>query len=361
MFEDALLFDQPYRHFLCFDTFTADQAAEMQDVLSSNLDWGVREGSFYVTYRLDLRAFFSDRSRPRFLEEEFLFSMRDRMAEIFDVHLSDEIQVLGHRMIPGQQIGVHNDNPGLGFENYRAITQFTLDYHPEDGGSLNIHTSDSAADVYQSIRPCPNMSFGFETSARSYHSVDQVRNRNRDALIFNFWHVGKCPFAERTIRRVVEDLSCDSDAAVRAVAEIDSGIEAAMYAQELMVRWGFDERAAAAAALLALNSTTARDETLSIRKRLTSGWAAALGVDNSTQSLNATLIAQLAGASMPGDVATNDATLSLVTWIARAPRRNFTVQLWQEVRDKIDSHRTSLPNSARPLADAIFPYNGHAR
>jgi hypothetical protein len=135
-----------------------------------------------------------------------------------------------------------------------------------------------------------------------------------------------------------------------------------MYAHELMARWGFDERAAASAALLALNSTAARDETLPIRKKLASGWATPLGLpDDATQSLSSTRIAQLTNGSMPGDVATRDAILSLVTWVARAPRRNFSVQLWQEVRDKIDSHRDYLPGSARSLADAIFPRNGNTR
>lgn len=356
MVEDVLQFDLPYRHFLCFDTFLPADAEEMRRILSSNLDWGIREGSFYVTYRLDLRAFFKDRSTVWFLDQDFLFNLRDRISEIFSAPLSDDVQVLGHRMIPGQQIGVHNDNPGLGFENFRVITQFTVDHSAEDGGELNIHTSDRPEDIYQSIRPFPNMSFGFETSAHSYHSVGPVNNRNRDAVIFNFWHVGNSPFAETTIRRATDGLIRDTCPDALGAAELDSGIEAALCAKALLARWGLNDRACAAAALVAMNSAVPTEETKPIRNKFAREWSAELGLAHTdTVNLNLARVVELCEGAIPGDLTAREAILALSTWVSRAPRRNFTAEMWEEVRSKIGPHRDQLPTPARGLADAIFP------
>ncbi len=354
MLDDVLLFDEPYRHFLCFESFGADDAADMREVLSSDLDWGVREGSFYVTYRLDLRAFFEKRRTPRFLDEDFLFRMRDRMSKLFSVPLSDTIQVLGHRMIPGQRIGVHNDNPGLGFENYRIVTQFTFDQKPEDGGELNIHTSDRPQDVYQSIRPYPNMSFGFETSARSYHSVNLVRNVNRDAMLFNFWHAGNAPAVEKAIQTAIEGL-LPIQTSNDEIAASDSGIEAALLADGLVARWGLDSHVGAAAALLALESAPPRNDSRALRAALAASWRAALDLNSGAAgSTEIDSMARVSTRWMRADLPTVKAVLSLAVWAARAPRRMFTAEAWELVRMQVAPQRDLLPIDARVLADEIL-------
>jgi 2OG-Fe(II) oxygenase superfamily len=353
MLDEVLFFDEPYRHFLCFDSFNASNATEMRDVLSSELDWGVREGSFYVTYRLDLRAFYENRPTPRFLRQDVLFALRDRVGEMFSVPLSDDVQVLGHRMIPGQQIGVHNDNPGLGFESYRIVTQFTQDHRPEDGGELNIHVSDSPDAIYQSIRPCPNMSFGFEMSGRSYHSVNEVRNRNRDAVIFNFWHVGNTPQVERAIRRAVDEAAEQMAASGQQTESHDSGLSAAVVARRLMANWGMTERMGAAAALHALQTAPQKDDG-NARVALARPWRETLGLGSEIAGLEFSDAAELACESAPLDAQSVRATLALAVWVARAPRRMFTPLCWAAARELVLAAGGRLPAAAQVLAEQIF-------
>lgn len=363
MLEDVLFFTRPYRHFLCFETLDEAVLAEAKAVLRGPLPWETRVGSFYVTYRLDLRAHLRGNDGPRFVHEDFLFTMRDRMAEIFSTPLSDDIQVLGHKMVPDQTVGVHNDNPGLGYESYRIVTQFTEDHRPEDGGTLNIYASPRSEDVYQSIRPCLNMSFGFEMSGHSYHSVSKVNNRQRDALIFNFWHVGNAPAVERLVHKALDALPAEGGlerllgpcAKEELVPEI---FHAPAACARLLQVWSIGDHAAAAGFLMTLRegSRDARpDEDHPLIQRLRR--AAGLPLDMSAFADPSSL----AEASAAGqDPASFNAAIALAIWLARARKRMFSPELWEAAYRKVAPCRDRLPEEPRRIAGTLFPEHRYA-
>ncbi|MEA3062537.1 MAG: hypothetical protein QOJ94_2318 [Sphingomonadales bacterium] len=327
MFERALLFNAPFRHFFCFDSFPPTLVAEMRRVVTSPLPWGIRIGSFYETRRLDLRAHLKEApNRPRFVEDRFVDAMRRSISRIFGEPLYDCVQVLGHRMLPGQAIGVHNDNPGLGFENYRVIVQLTARHRKRDGGALNLHLSDEPSSAFQSIRPLYNMSVGFEAGHASYHSVDAVSGRPRDALLFNFWHVGNSPAAERAVYGALGDLWREEDR-----QHPDTGLLAAFIAEALLGRWGAPPGLAAHAALSALGTVRPADPDL--RRGPESAWK---------------------GRAEPPVSSEASALTALAVWLARAPRRTFDRRLWRQHAELVAPARKHLPAPARDAADAIL-------
>jgi hypothetical protein len=253
---------------------------------------------------------------------------------------------------------VHNDNPGLGFENYRIVTQFTFDQRAEDGGELNIHTSDRPQDIYQSIRPYPNMSFGFETSARSYHSVNLVKNHNRDAILFNFWHAGNAPEVEKAIRAVTDRLPRCKTTNGDSVPE--SGMEAAVFAEALIAEWGLDPHLGAAAALLSLACAPPKGNTATARARFASPWRAMLGLGGESEpDPDLPTMASLTARWTRVEATWIEAILSLAVWVARAPRRMFTATSWEAARLKIMPEKDRLPGTARLLAGRIFGGRTH--
>lgn len=330
MFDNALFFDQPFRHFLCFDSFAPAMIAEMRRTVRGPIPWGVRIGSFYETRRLDLREHLQSAGLcPAFISDRFLTTMASRLVELFSEPLSSDVQVLGHRMLPGQSIGVHNDNPGLGFENYRVIVQLTTRHREEHGGALNLHLADDGSTIFRQIRPCYNMSFGFETGALSYHSVDCVTSRNRDALLFNFWHVGNSPAVEHAVWQALEGIWTQDDE-----ANPDSAIAASRMAAKLLERWGCSNRLSAAAVIAALSTGAPPDNEHMVLREVIRRSAEPL-VDTEPQGVEAALVV-------------------LAVWIARAPRRSFNRAAWRLARDQIQPFLSCLPEPARVAARQIL-------
>ncbi|PTU64391.1 hypothetical protein DB032_05455 [Chromobacterium sp. Panama] len=366
MLENVLFFEQPYRHFLCFDTFDETVAQQADAVLRGPLPWEERVGDFFVTYRLDLRRLYQLRpDAPAFVREEFLDALREQMQILFEVPLSaDDIQVLGHRMVPGQRIGVHNDNPGLGYEGYRVVVQFTRDHRPEDGGLLNIHAGDEPEAVYQSIRPYPNMAFGFEMSAHSYHSVSALTRQPRDALIFNFWHQGNTPAVERRVRQTLAQLF--PDAALAASDPGERGLHrdgdvsdapdwpAPSAAQALLAEWGLGGAAQAAGLLLTAARSGGPEP---VRAPEVSAALARLGFAPGAPlpASEAIHAAAQVNVGLSTDPDTLRAALVLAVWVASAPSRMFTHEHWRRCAAQVRPWAHRLPIRVMHLAETLFP------
>jgi hypothetical protein len=228
------------------------------------------------------------------------------MAEMFGEPLSDDIQVLGHRMAPDQAIGVHNDNPGLGYENYRVIVQFTESHEEDDGGLLNLHASDRPEDIFQTVAPFPNMGFGFEMGAGSFHSVTAVKRKDRMALIFNFWHVGNTPAVERAVNEALTDAGIAMGDPPRKADPVADARDTAA----LLRHWGEPDSVVA------------------------EGFREVL---------------------LDAGGATLTPVVALAHWVVRAPARMFSRELWHRAYAEIEAGRSELTTEARALADLIFP------
>lgn len=328
MFEQALLFDGPFRHFLCFDSFSSGTIAEMRRVIRSDLPWGVRMGSFYETRRLELRHFFAGTGAiPGFVSDRFVERMRAAITAMFGEPLSGEVQVLGHRMLPGQSIGIHNDNPGLGFENYRVIVQLSARHTRREGGNLNLHLAGEGQPAFRSIQPLYNMCVGFEAGPYSLHSVDEVAVRPRDALLYNFWHVGNCHAAETAVYAALGDLWREE----RDRSHPDSGLVGARIAGELLGRWGASSGLRAYAALQALATATAP-----------------------VPALRAADEARWRGEMAPPESSAAQALAALAVWLGRAPRRTFDRERWREAAGQVLPGLPELPEPLRGCAAILF-------
>lgn len=326
---------EPFPFFVSHESFSPDVIEEMISLLRDGLPWEDRSGDFFRTWRVELQS--NDFAAPvGFLRRDFLKALRDDVAALFGVELSDDFQVLAHRMTAGQRIGIHNDNPGLGYEAFRIVTQLTVGFGAEHGGALLLHRGPDADDVFERIPPSRNMSFGFEMGERSFHSVEPVGSDVRDAVIFNFWHRGNTPQVERKIRSLVAAAASHSPETIclRALLETNLGsdrradatIEAACIAHEVARVVATDDSVALLAGLWTAQTTLAGDHD--------AAWAAEHGPLGPIRGLLPLTACSRGGASsLDAEQRIAAATILVAGWIAELHSLKFKWRRWQDVRD----------------------------
>jgi hypothetical protein len=94
-------------------------------------------------------------------------------------------------MEPGQWVGVHSDQPLLGYEIARLVVQLNRDWALERGGVLELMAAKEGPAV-RAIEPRENHSFGFVLHPKSFHGVTEV-SHPRWSVVFNFWHPANTP------------------------------------------------------------------------------------------------------------------------------------------------------------------------
>jgi hypothetical protein len=109
----------------------------------------------------------------RFIEEEFACQLTDR------------IDVVAHKLLPGQRIAIHNDHL-VGEETHRLTVQLNRGLSDEDGGFFMLFNSRDAADVHGVLRPASNTAIAFEISTESHHAVSRLHGGERYTLVYSF-------------------------------------------------------------------------------------------------------------------------------------------------------------------------------
>ena len=85
----------------------------------------------------------------------------------------DAVDVVCHRLLPTQKIGIHNDYL-VGQETHRLTIQVNRGLTDTDGGVLMLFNSNDATEIHKLLHPLSLSGFAFEISADSHHAVSQV-------------------------------------------------------------------------------------------------------------------------------------------------------------------------------------------
>ena len=107
------------------------------------------------------------------------------MTEIFDRRFEDDVDVVCHRLLPTQKIGIHNDYL-IGQETHRLTIQVNRGLTDTDGGVLMLFNSNDPTDIHKLLHPLSLSGFAFEISADSHHAVSQVHGGERFSVIYSF-------------------------------------------------------------------------------------------------------------------------------------------------------------------------------
>jgi len=217
--------------------FDDETLAKVLAAYSSDVTWQERDAAFYQCFLAEVTTR---------LPEALLARIRDRVAVVTGLPLTEQMVVTAQRMEPGQHIGVHSDQPLMGYELARLVVQLNRNWKAEYGGAFQLFDSANGA-------PTRQLESGFNRYAcfclhpESYHAVSEVTHERR-SVVFNFWHAANSPALARELTARLGNVRF-SDLPVALAAQRDEA-EASL-AEEVTYRaslvacllhhWGFGE------------------------------------------------------------------------------------------------------------------------
>ncbi len=255
----------PFPFFLCQEAFSAVELGVLERTFELNANWQSRNEAFYQC---------SIREVTGELPARMLRELAARMRDITGLPLLDRVVVTSQRMAPGQAIGVHSDQPWVGYELVRLVVQLNADWRPDHGGELELYEDADHAPVLR-VEPVYGAAFGFVLHEGSLHGVRAV-TRPRRSMVFNFWHPANSPalgdavralFADVHVGQLPPELDSTVNEAEEALPEEET-FRAALAALAAW-RWGYDTHTVVAcyrhSAGLRLESSLPEESRVTIR------------------------------------------------------------------------------------------------
>jgi len=178
---------KPFRYFTSERVLSPDSADRLLHWLETGVPWRLHDGAFFEQYECNLLNAPAPSDCAALFGQNALDQLKQRMEALLETELTDQIEVVAHKLLPSQGIGIHNDEPHDDLETHRFILQLNLAWSDENGGHLLLFNSKNPLDIHAVVRPTHNTGVGFAMSKRSYHAVSDVRHGIRYTVIYSFW------------------------------------------------------------------------------------------------------------------------------------------------------------------------------
>jgi hypothetical protein len=187
-FADASISAEPFPNVIVDSLFDEESCAALLDWFENDAVWEVQETNFYLQHRCSNLNAVPAAFRKNILDPGTLAAIVNHLQEVFHTTLNSElITVSAHKLLPGQGIGIHTDQPEFGTETHRLVLHLCREYEDSFGGHLILfHRRDPDA-IATVVRPLNNVAVGFELSDRSFHAVSDISSGVRYSLVFGFW------------------------------------------------------------------------------------------------------------------------------------------------------------------------------
>jgi hypothetical protein len=180
------IFTSPFDYFISREAFNPELADLLLGWLETSAPWNLVISDFYEQYEVS----FWDVKLPSelnvLLEENFIDAMRAKLSAVFDAQLSAKVDVVAHKLIPGQRIRLHNDFI-FGQETHRLLIQLNRGWADTNGGLLILFNSSEPSDIHKAFRPVHNSALAFAVSPKSNHAVSTIRANQRFTLVYSFF------------------------------------------------------------------------------------------------------------------------------------------------------------------------------
>ena len=181
--------DAPFRYALAEKCLVPPVEAALLDWLEAAAPWSRVATDFYEQSEFDLRDVALPAELAGLAEPEALDRLRERVERMLGTSLGPTVQVVAHRLEPGQRIGIHNDMRDGG-ETHRLTVQLNRGLTDADGGFFMLFNSDDASDVHRVMRPLSGTAIAFAISAASHHAVSRLHGGTRFTLVYSFYAAG---------------------------------------------------------------------------------------------------------------------------------------------------------------------------
>ncbi|MDQ1833644.1 cyclophane-containing peptide 2OG-Fe(II) oxygenase YhhC [Massilia scottii] len=177
----------PFPHFFRDGTLPERLAENLLAWMETGARWRLHTASFFEQYELDLTATSMPEECRILFAPETLAAITTRYASAFKRKMSGRASVTAHKLVSGQTIGIHTDEPLGERETHRLLVQLNRGWKPERGGELLLLAGNDIGALHSVIEPAHNRAVGFEMSERSFHAVARVNDWARYTVIFSFW------------------------------------------------------------------------------------------------------------------------------------------------------------------------------
>ncbi|MCV0383747.1 MAG: 2OG-Fe(II) oxygenase [Erythrobacter sp.] len=176
----------PFRYFVAEHCLDAAIEPVLLDWLETDAPWTLVETDFYEQFEFDLRDADLPPALACLVDPEMLGRLRRKMEQALGDALAQHVQLVAHRLDPGQRIAIHNDMREGG-ETHRLTVQLNRGLTNADGGFFMLFNSDDASDVHRILRPVSGSAIGFAISSASHHAVSRLHGGTRFTLVYSFY------------------------------------------------------------------------------------------------------------------------------------------------------------------------------
>lgn len=177
---------QPFEHFIGYAGSSPAQLTRWLDWLETKAPWKLTVAEFYEQYEFSLLHAEHDPAIRHLATADTLVALRMHMSECFHRPLSERVDVVAHRLVPGQTIRIHNDYISGG-ETHRLLLQINRGWAPAHGGYLMLFNGPEPGTVSRIIEPQNGSVQAFAISPESYHAVSTVHAGHRFTIVYSFY------------------------------------------------------------------------------------------------------------------------------------------------------------------------------
>jgi Rps23 Pro-64 3,4-dihydroxylase Tpa1-like proline 4-hydroxylase len=184
----AIVSNTPFPHFSSTSVLKNGFEHTIYNWFQKTNEWQLVETDFYEQYEFSLLSINLPHDVKCLIESNLINSIKTKFAETFNVSEFKLVDVVAHKLINSQHIGVHNDYIN-GDETHRLVLHFNPNWKEEHGGYLILFNSSNVNDMSKVISPLNNSAFGFEISKRSHHAVSKIYNFIRYTVVYTFKNI----------------------------------------------------------------------------------------------------------------------------------------------------------------------------
>ena len=178
--------DRPFPYFLAEGCFTPAAQNAMLGWLETDAPWRLVSQDFYDQYEFSMFDADVPAAAASLIDPTGLSEMRGVVGRQFGATLGPRVDLVAHKLVAGQRIGIHNDHLPAG-ETHRLTIQLNRGLADGDGGYLMLFNSDDAADVHRILRPVSGTGVGFAIGPGSHHAVSRMHGGERYTLVYSFY------------------------------------------------------------------------------------------------------------------------------------------------------------------------------
>ena len=182
------IFDTPFPHFSSTSVLSNGLENNIYDWFQFTKEWNLVETDFYEQYEFSLLNIDLPKEVDSLIDPQFLKIIENKFTEAFHVSGFELVDVVAHKLVNSQHIGVHNDYIN-GEETHRLVLHFNPHWQEEHGGYLLLFNSSEASDMSKVVSPINNSAFGFEISKQSHHAVSKIHNFIRYTIVYTFKNI----------------------------------------------------------------------------------------------------------------------------------------------------------------------------